>query len=42
LDVPVGTVMSRLARGRSTLRHLLDEPAASNKQQTERAIGPVQ
>ena len=26
LDIPVGTVMSRLARGRATLRQLLDEP----------------
>lgn len=42
LDVRVGTVMSRLARGRSTLRQLLNEPASSNRQQIEPAIGPVQ
>jgi RNA polymerase sigma-70 factor, ECF subfamily len=42
LDVPVGTVMSRLARARSTLRRLLDEPATSNRQQTESAIGSAQ
>jgi RNA polymerase sigma-70 factor, ECF subfamily len=42
LDVRVGTVMSRLARGRSALRLLLNEPAASNKQQIEPAIGPMQ
>ena len=29
LAVPIGTVMSRLARGRSRLRELMDEPASS-------------
>ena len=42
LDVPVGTVMSRLSRGRATLRRLLEEPAAETRQRNEPAIGPVQ
>lgn len=42
MDVPVGTVMSRLARGRATLRRLLDEPASNSRQQLETAIGPAQ
>jgi RNA polymerase sigma-70 factor (ECF subfamily) len=41
LDIRVGTVMSRLARARSTLRRLLDEPAAASRQQIEPAIGPA-
>ena len=41
LEIPVGTVMSRLARGRATLRQLLNEPAAVNKQQIETCSGPA-
>ena len=40
LEIPVGTVMSRLARGRATLRQLL-EPHTDNKQQMETCIGPA-
>jgi RNA polymerase sigma-70 factor (ECF subfamily) len=42
LDVRVGTVMSRLARGRATLRRLLKEPASVEREQTEPAIGSAQ
>lgn len=41
LDVPVGTVRSRLSRGRDTLRRLLDLPERVGSRATEQGCEPA-
>jgi RNA polymerase sigma-70 factor (ECF subfamily) len=39
LDIPMGTVMSRLYRARRELRRYLTVPAVTRKEQKERTTG---